>query len=738
MKATPASKRIKPGSLSAEECGNALDVLEFRRVLEHVAARAGSDMGRMEVLRLRPSGDVLEVRKELARVGAAMRFLSNRPGWAVPPIPDIANRLAALRVDGAVLDASTVRQVSVALASSRMVHGNLGGNAVAAGLATVEARLVSLPELERELNHAVSPEGEVLDRASVELRRVRSGIRRTRERIVRRMEKLAAALPRRIAVPDSSVSLRHGRYVIPVRREGKGEVGGIIHDESRSGATLFVEPPAAIAPTNELRALEKAEEREIRKILAQLSGRIAPRAHELMGALDALIDLDSLCARALTAKAWRGTLPDVTDVDVDANLVVTDARHPLLVEAGRGGGSMPGGTTAVVPFDFCLQEDERAVIVSGPNAGGKSVFLRATGLACVLAQSGVVPPVGVGTKLPAFGSFYADMGDGQSIAHSLSTYSAHLANMAEILANANSGSLVLLDELGTGTDPIEGAALARAAVEELVGRGATVVASSHLGELKRLDTEESGIANASLEFDEERMRPTFRLVKGRPGRSYGLALARRAALPVQVIDQAESYAGEDEVKLDGLLATLSARERESARVQGELDAERRRLAAHGAELARREEEAVARERSAQSAARRATRDFLLRARTEVEDTISELTRAARERSDLREAAAVARRRVESAAKKHDGGGHADSEGPDRLPPGMVPLRAAELATLQPGNDVFLRANGARGRVRSVRADRVVVEVGGLRLNLLSTELARPEPAADPRSPEEAS
>ncbi len=265
--------------------------------------------------------------------------------------------------------------------------------------------------------------------------------------------------------------------------------------------------------------------------------------------------------------------------------------------------------------------DERALVVSGPNTGGKSVFLKATGLMCALAQSGVVPPVGPGTELPIFTSFFADIGDEQSIARNLSTFSAHLGNLADIVAEADRRSLVLIDEMGTGTDPAEGAALARAVIEELVARGATTLVTSHLGELKRLDTEGSGVVNASLQFDSERMEPTYRLVKGRPGRSYGLAIARRLGFPEAVLDRAEAYRASGEADLDDVLARL---EREEAKVKDlahSLDLEQAQTARLREDLEAREQSLREAERTSDERAREDARKLLLDARSEVEEAI---------------------------------------------------------------------------------------------------------------------
>lgn len=688
-----------------------MTVLEFRRALEIVAARAASGEGKDGVLALRPIAGEAEARRELRRVGIVMDFLQERPGWTVPTAPPSARKVVEAEIRGAALDPSALSGVRAALAASRSLRATLRHAGVFAELATIAKALVALPDIEAKLDHAIGPDDEILDRSSPELGRIRHRMRTTKNRIVRRMTNFAQRLPKRLAVPNASVSVRDGRYVIPVRREGRGEVGGLVHDESRSGATLFIEPPVAIELTNELRSLERAEEREVRRVLALLTALLAPRADAIAGALDALARFDSLCARALTALAWGGSVPEIS---ADARLRLVDGRHPFLVEGGR----------PVVPFTLSFDDEEHAVVVSGPNAGGKSVLLRATGLACALSRSGVVPPVGPGTSIPVFSDFFADMGDEQSIADSLSTFSAHLHNLADLLARADARSLVLLDELGAGTDPKEGGALACGVIEELAARGATVLASSHLGELKRLASPGSGIVNASLEFDQELMHPTYRFVKGRPGRSYGLTLARSSGLPRGVVERAQELLGEEETRLDELLTALQKREREAASLSDRLEIERARLSRMATELEGRDKKLRSFEKAAAGRARREARAMLLGARREIERVIRDLRREVRQDAGrLEEASRAARARVEKEAGRRSGEPELSGDGP--LPRGTVPLTASDLPTLARGQELVLRANATRATVRSVRSDRVVVEIGGLRLDLALSELSVP-------------
>jgi len=680
--------------------GHALEVLEFERVLERVAGRASSDAGRSRILAFRPTGDAEVVARELARVAAAMRFVDVAPSWALGAIPGVESDLSQLSVDGAVLDPAGIHRLGVLLTSARLLGSEFskhpGGYPE---LDTVAARLVEHRELETAITRCVDDEGKVLNSASAELKGIRGRLRGAHARIVRQLEKYLGGLADRFVVPDASVTIREGRYVIPVRREGKREVGGIVHDESQTGATLFIEPPVAIEAMNQLRDLEREEAREIRRVLAQMTARLAPERDDLSGAFDALVDFDTLHARARTAVAWDATPPRVISGD-PSGIELREARHPLLIEAGEG---------PVVPYDLVIEAHERCMVVSGPNTGGKSVFLKATGLIAALTQSGIVPPVGKGTVLPVFGSFYADIGDEQSIAHSLSTFSAHLANLSDLVAQADARSLVLIDEMGTGTDPAEGAALSRAVLEELVERGATTIASSHLGELKQLDAEGSGIVNASLQFDSDQMEPTYRLIKGRPGRSYGLAIARRLGFPSGVLDRAEAYREAGGARMEDVLARLEEQEREVERLLQELGTERTQTDRLRTDVETRESTLKEAERTAEGRARADARKLLMDARNEVEVAISEMRDAVAAGATMDDAAREARRRVEAAAGLQR---ETEAEVADRIAAGRT-----DAAAPAEGDTVRIRATGARGRIVEVRGARGLVEAGALRIEV---------------------
>ena len=690
------SDRGRARALELQVNAHALTVLEFHQALAVIAARAASPLGRAAVLALTPASHAQDVRSELERVSDTRRFLIDRPGWSMPLVPDARGAVERLSIEGSVLEPLELLAVATLLASSGALSGEMDvGSDRHPSLAPLRELLYEDRATEKTLARTVDEEGQILDAASRDLKRIRSGLRRAHTRIVQKLEGYAQSLPARIAVADASVTVRDGRYVIPVRREGRGEVGGIIHDESATGGTVFVEPPVAIALMNELRDLERDEQREIRRILGQLTEHLAPYAGALEGAQGALVDFDSLHARARMAIEWRGEAPKVLEPGSDA-LVIEGGRHPLLLAQG----------SEVVPFDLVLDLGERALVVSGPNTGGKSVFLKALGLIVTLTQAGVVPPLRKGSRLPMFRDVFADIGDEQSIAGSLSTFSAHLENLKEIFAGADRASLVLIDEMGAGTDPAEGAALARSILEELVARGALSVVTSHLGALKTLDRDGSGIVNASLQFDPDLMQPTYNMVKGRPGRSYGLAIARRLGMLTQLLDRAEGHLSAGEVSVEELLETLERRDREARELIARLDRERTEAGRLRSALEEREGELRQREKTAERRAREDARQLLMEARSEVEEAIKEV-RSAVDSKEVEEATRQARVRVEDAARQQ-----------------LERARAAGAAgrpNLAPGQPVRL-PGGATGAVVEIEDSRALVEVGALRIELPAADL----------------
>lgn len=692
---------------------HALAVLEYSEALDLVARHASSALGAEAVRALRPSVDRDWIEPELRRVDEMIALLTREGGWAAVPIPDLRAALARLRVEGSVWEAPALRDAATLLASSRATRRAIGSHEELPLLRSLAERLAELPKLEEAVARAIDEDGHVCDDASPELLRLRREIRGIRSRIVERLSAFAASLPPQYQVPDASVTVREGRYVIPIRREGRSEVGGIVHDESGTGATLFVEPPLAIEMMNRLRELEAAEAREVLRILRELTAQLRPHHAELVESLETLVALDALLARARYALQTDGSRPALLPPGV-AEYEIVQGRHPILLAKAE----------AVVPFDLRMDAGERTLLISGPNTGGKTVLLKAIGLLSLLAQSGVVPPVGPGTRLPVFRAVYADIGDEQSIEASLSTFSAHVQNLREALSAADADSLVLIDEIGSGTDPTEGGALAWAVLVELTRRAALTVATTHLGQLKLLAGEVAGVVNASLQFDAERLQPTYRLLKGVPGRSYGLAIARRLGLPAEILAEAERVLPQGERDVARLLLELEAKEQRLAELTAELDRRVEQTARLQERLEQRERELRTRERDAERRARQQARDLLLRARQEVEAAIRDVREAAAaDSARIDDAAREARRRVEAEARRQ-------REKVAQRPAAAAQPRADRAdAALAVGLRVRIESLGRTGTIIELRDGRAVVEAGGVKLRLPQHELT-PLPPGD--------
>ena len=661
-----------------------------------MAAHAAGPLGAARVQSRTPATDPATIRAALAQVAELAALLITDDGIRAEPVADIAPTLELLGVPGSALEGTGLSELTVALAAARVTAGDLKRLADAAPR-TAALRVEPPPkDLEVRLGKAIGPDGAVLDGASKELARARAHVREARQKLVKKLESMLGGLDPTERAPDAAVTVRGGRYVIPIRSTARGHVGGIVHDESATRATLFVEPPEAIELGNELRAAESAEQREVLRVLRELTDLLRPHAGAIAAAWEMCIAFDDLCARARYAVEVNGFVPAIVPIG-EGPLVIKSGRHPLL------------GTEAV-PFDLVLAPDEFTILVSGPNTGGKTVLIKAVGLLCLLTQSGVIPPIGPQSSLPIFTEVFADIGDRQSIAASLSTFSAHVAVLRSILERAGNGSLVLLDEIGSGTDPAEGAALASASLKALTRRHAVTLATTHLGALKQLAAETVGVVNASLQFDAETLTPTYRLLKGVPGRSYGLAIARRLGVPADVLAEAERAVPDAERTLDRLLAAVEARGRDlEVRAHGldtraaELDLARQAVS----DLEERAAMLLAREKALDADARERARTYLLEARKTVEAALAQ-ARAAVDEATAKEA----RRIVEEAIEK------TGDRGSDGRMGGATDLKVGERVRT---------GQGKVGVVAELRSDgRVVVEVGAVRL-VIPTDLLERAP-----------
>jgi DNA mismatch repair protein MutS2 len=695
----------------------AVELLELPEILARLASIAASEPGKARCLALEPVDDADEVARRQALTSEAGRLLEESAEPELANVYDV-REAAAVAARGSTLDAPTLRAIAVSVDAALAARAAIEPVDGVPGLVELARRIEpSLSGISEPIARAVEDDGSDLrDGASPALRRLRRELREGRGRIAERLRALARDPSLREHLSEDFVTERAGRPVLALRASARGAVPGIVHDSSGSGQTLFVEPFAVVEDSNRLREAESAEREEVVRILRELSATVGERADALAALVEAVGELDLCVARGDLSRRWRGT--PVTPGD---GVVLLGARHPLLDPA------------SAVPIDLA-PGDLRAVVISGPNTGGKTVALKTLGLAALLHQCGLRPPAEQ-AELPVFDQVLADIGDDQSIAMSLSTFSAHVRSLVSILERATGRSLVLLDELAAGTDPVEGAALARALLGRLRAQARLTVTTSHYPELKEWASATDGVANAATGFDPETEEPLYRIALGRPGTSHALRIAARLGLPPELVDEARVQVAPERLRIAELLAEAeTAEERAAAERERAADARSAAEAARRAADARVEE--LEREIDRVRASAQAERErALAAAEAELGGTKAELDAL---RAEIRTARRLERERrrattTTALAKERERDRRLGAASERAAHVGRV-LRAADeplrvTAPLAPGDPVVAPALGVRGTIDEiVRGDAVVVGRGGLRVRVPVARL-RPDPDA---------
>jgi len=587
-----------------------LGTLEFTTVRALLAERTSFTPGRERALALEPETDLASAERLQDETAAAKALVRATPSAGLRGAQDVRDPLR--RADlGGILDPEQLLAIGETVRAAQSLFAEIHAYPPLAA----RARFARPPATVADaIEHAIGGTGEVLDRASAALATARGELRAAQAGLQRRLDGLLRSDLARY-LQDPIVTQRGGRYVVPVKSEYRGAVKGIVHDSSASGATVFIEPLEVLEANNRVREAELAEQQEVQRILDGLSRTVERASEDLHATLEALAALDVILAKAQLAEALACERPALNDA---GRLDLIAARHPLLIERG----------TPVVPIDVRLGSDFRVLVITGPNTGGKTVTLKTIGLLTLMGAAGLQVPAERGSAVPVVRRIFADIGDEQSIAQSLSTFSSHMRNVVATLAEAEAGDLALLDEVGAGTDPDEGAALAMAILETLLARGALVAASTHYPELKAFALNTPGVTNASVEFDAETLRPTYRVHVGLPGASNAFAIAGRLGLAHDVLGKAETH-------LSDLHRSLERTLREAERQRTELAAslEEARVAAADATTAM-----TAAERDAERV-REQARDALKRARTEADELILQARRALRQAESARDEAA---------------------------------------------------------------------------------------------------
>lgn len=621
------------------------EILEFDRLLTLVSGFASSEDGAARVRSLYPLDDLDAVNLHYDRLDEMLSISGEGRNFRPAAAPVLAEQLARLTKPGVVLDGAEIVAVGRMLAAAEDVRGYiLRREDSLPRLSELAGILDPQVEIRREIERTFDENSEVVSNASPLLSKLRQDARHVRERIEKQLKQISERLAEAGSSGENFVTLRQERYVLAIRRDEMHSCPGIIQGESGSGATLFIEPEQVVYSNNRLREIELDIQREKLRILAVLSARLCVCRPQLADNVRILAEIDSLYARAAFAREYSCARPALSR---GGEFTLRRARHPLLLER-----RLRSGSGAVVPLDIELAAGERTLLVSGPNAGGKTVLLKTAGIAVLMAQSGIFPPVGEGTRLPVFGGVFAAIGDEQSLDRDLSTFSSHVLDLVTAIDTGSPDSLILLDEIGVGTDPAEGAALAASVLEHLTRRGCLTLSTTHFGELKLLYERIPGLVNGSLEFDPEHMRPTFHFRKGLPGQSYGLAIARNMGMSSLVLERAANYLTGGAININEYLARLEAQQKKlenatqsAEALQARLEMETESLKKEREEVHERLAELTRRERSFQKDMARLERDHLLKARRQVEDVITRLESQWRE-GQVEEAARNARRNME--------------------------------------------------------------------------------------------
>ncbi|MBI5632527.1 MAG: endonuclease MutS2 [Nitrospirae bacterium] len=582
---------------------NTLQLLEFDRLLEIISSAGHSDISKQAVLDIAPlfSGDDMQDRflliEDIRRISSQGFFLR------LHAFQDITYLLGRVRPQGSVLEASEISAfvpvLEMALEISTQVPEFEGLKA----LPELTGQLSGQPELLRTIQKSIDADGRVKDSASPVLAGIRRELRRLEISIQKKLEEMTRDTSLSVFLQDDFITKRAGRWVIPVRMDSKGMVPGVVHDISKSGETAFIEPLAVIHFSNELENLSAEEKAEELRILRAISAVIRERADEIAAEFAVIVHLDMLNCIARFSDQLRMEVPEISGSNA---IRLLHARHPLLVMALEKTGS----DREVVPLDLQLGGDETCMVITGSNAGGKTISIKTVGLLLCMALSGMPVPAGSSSSFPLVSSLLVDMGDEQSIESNLSTFSAHVRNIAQVLETADARAVVLIDELGTGTDPDEGTALACAVLKELQQKGSLVFATTHLMGIKGFVHRAPGMANASMEFDKKTLTPLYRLRTGEPGQSYALEIARKFGLPAHVVDAAKELLGGGKVELDNLMADLNEKRAEYEGLLSELQMKREEAELKIKEAEKRIAEAETKKRETLSAAHREALDIV--------------------------------------------------------------------------------------------------------------------------------
>ena len=689
-----------------------LRVLEFPKIRARMAALATTEMGRACALELTPSSDPFLVRRMQQQTEEASTVLAYNGSNPMAAFTDVRPFLKLAQI-GSTLSTKAILQIADAMKASRLVRSALVTDREDTPLLTeLGSRLYANRRLEEDIFDAILSEDEISDHASSELADIRRHIRVLNDRIRDKLNSIVRSPSTVKYLMDAIITMRNGRYVVPVKAECRANVPGIVHDQSGTGSTLFIEPMSVVEAGNELKQWAVKEKNEIERILAAFSAQIGPDAELIGDSLENLAEIDMIFARAALGRSMNAVPPKLNE---EGRVNLIRARHPLI------------DPDKVVPSNLWLGEDFTTLVITGPNTGGKTVTLKTVGLLSLMAQAGMQIPAAYGSELAIFDEIFADIGDEQSIEQSLSTFSSHMTNIVDILDRVTENSLVLFDELGAGTDPTEGAALAMAILNRLLEKKVRTMATTHYSELKVFALSTPGVENASVEFNVETLRPTYRLSIGVPGKSNAFEISRKLGLPEEIIDSAKEKLSGDQVRFEDVIANaeyhrqIAEKERklaeeahlETQRLRDEAEKLRSDLAAH-------------RERDLRKAKDEARR-ILQRAQRESEQLIADLKK--KNSGELKEHELHAMRaRLQSAI----------DENSEKI---EVPAGVGEVPkTVQIGDTVELTNLGTKATILTLPDSRgeCTVQAGALKLKAKLKDMRTAQPDKPKKQPKAAS
>ena len=686
-------------------------VLEFDKILARLGEFAVSDTGKALCLQLEPADNLTDASRLQSETEEALSVVAYSGANPMSDFKDIREYLKLSKV-GSMLTMKALLEIAGVLAACRSVRRALVTEREDTPLLTsLASGIVTNRMLEEDITAAILSEDEMSDHASPELNDIRRNMRRLNDRVRDKLNSFLHSPATQKYLMDTIITVRSGRYVIPVKAEYRQYVPGLVHDQSGSGSTLFIEPMSVVEAGNELKELQLKERREIERILTEFTARIAPDADMIANSMDIMSRLDLIFARAFLGREMKAVPPKLNDRGM---IKLLRARHPL-IDPDR-----------VVPSDLWLGSDFTTLVITGPNTGGKTVTLKTVGLLTLMAQAGMQIPAAYGSEISVFDEVFADIGDEQSIEQSLSTFSSHMTNIVSILENVTPSSLVLFDELGAGTDPTEGAALAMSILEMLLKRKIDTLATTHYSELKAFALSTKGVENASVEFDVETLRPTYRLSIGVPGKSNAFEISRKLGLNEEVIQSASERLTKDQIRFEDVIANaeyhrqIAEKERalaeqahiETQKIRAEAERERQKLETQRDEMLKKAKEDA--------------KKVLVKAQNEAERIIGELKKA----------------KSASVLKEHELHGlRAELQGSiDELGEHISPAEVNEnerLTSVKPGDKAELVTIGANVTVLTPPDSKgeITVQAGAMKLkaNLKDLRKAKPEPKNDLKS-----